>query len=123
MLGIAFLRTYLLFVPDVILRMKSKVLYGRIRYVLHRQVPHIGCDGVLGECRLNRQSLALLHLQFSLKRTEANLLESDVVVFDLHVISDDGAAVPPGKAAVGRWAFAGRAPTACLGSAVGRCAP
>lgn len=80
---------------------KFKVLYGRIRCILNRQIPHIGCDGVLGEGGLYGESLAFLHLKFPLKRAEANLLESDVEVFDLHVISDDRAAVPPGKAAVG----------------------
>ena len=47
MLGMAIPSSFLTLVPDTILRMKSKVLYGRIRGVLHRQIPHIGCDGVL----------------------------------------------------------------------------
>ena len=82
----AFLNPTLSFVPDVILRMKSKVLYGRIRRILHGQVPHVGRYGVLRKCSLDGESLSLLDLELALERAEAHLLESDVVVFDLHVI-------------------------------------
>ena len=98
------LKSFLTLVPDVILRMKSKVLYGRIRGALYGQVPHIGCDGVLSEGGLDGKSLPLLDFELPLERAEAHLLESDVVVFDLHVIFGDGAAVPPregGRRALG----------------------
>ena len=86
--GETFLNLFLHLVHDVILRMKSKVLYGRIHGILNGQVPHIGCDGVLREGRLDGESLSLLDFELALEGAEAHLLESDVVVFDLHVISD-----------------------------------
>ena len=93
-LGKIFTKSFLTLVPDTILRMKSKVLYGRIRGALYGQVPHIGCDGVLRQSCLDGEALPLLELEVALECAEASVLESDVVVFDLHVISDHGTAEP-----------------------------
>ena len=108
------LRSFLTLVPDVILRMKSKVLYGRIRGVLHRQVPHIGSDGVLRQSCLDGEALPLLHLEVALESAEASVLEPDVVVFDLHVISDDGTAEPSREGGRRSLGCARRDRAACL---------